>query len=119
MKYYSDILNLLFENEKDLQMAEKKHLDAEKAKEEAKKKKEKEKKERKAEVEMALKEADAAKTKAHKLLDKFLEDYGSFSATFETKDEESCNCAVDNKQIKLTDSDISEFVNILTSFLIN
>ena len=60
MKYYSDILNLLFEKEEDLHLAEKRYFDAKKAKEEAKKKKEQEKKTRTIEVEQAFKAAEAA-----------------------------------------------------------
>lgn len=116
MKYYSDILNLLFEKEEDLKLAEKQHQEAEQRKIEAKKKKEQEKKTRRLEVERALEAAKTANENAQKLLDKYIEDYGSLTSLFETKDN-NCNSTVDNKTFKITDSDISEFVNILTSFL--
>ena len=111
MKYYSDILNLLFEKEEDLHLAEKQHFDAKKAKEEAKKKKEQEKKTRTVEVEQAFKAAEAAQNKAQTLLDKYLKDYGTFTSTLVSE-----NTDEKNKDIS---SDLSEFINILTSFLNN
>ena len=111
MKYYSDILNLLFEKEEDLKLAEKRYFDAKKAKEEAKKKKEQEKKTRTIEVEQAFKAAEAAQSKAQALLDKYLKDYGTFTSTLVSE-----NADEKNKDIS---SDLSEFINILTSFLNN
>ena len=93
MKYYSDILNLLFE------------------KEEAKKKKEQEKKTRTIEVEQAFKAAETAQNKAQTLLDKYLKDYGTFISTLVSE-----NADEKNKDIS---SNLSEFMNILTSFLNN
>lgn len=118
MKYYSDILNLLFEKEEDLKLAEKQHLDAKKTQEEIKKKKEQEKKARKVEIEQTLKDAETANEKAEKLLNKYVKDYGYFSSTF-SSDDKNCDTTVYDTHINLTDSDISEFVNILTSFLKN
>ena len=111
MKYYSDILNLLFEKEEDLHIAEKQYFDAKKAKKEAKEKKEQEKKARRMEVEQALEAAKTENDKAQKLLDKYLKDYGTFTPTLVSE-----NADEKNKDIS---SNLSEFMNILASFLNN
>ena len=113
MKYYSDILNLLFEKEEDLKLAEKKHLDAEKAKKEAQEKKIKEKNIKKIKVEQALEAAKIANENAQNLLDEYIKDYGSFTSIFKSNSDPTAT------KTKITNSDISEFINILTSFLNN
>lgn len=113
MKYYSDILNLLFEKEEDLKLAEKKYLDAEKAKKEAQEKKIKEKNLKRRKVEQALEAAKTANENAQNLLDEYIKDYGSFASIFKSNNDPTIT------KTKITNSDISEFINILTSFLNN
>ena len=86
MKYYSETLKKLYNTEEDLVKAEALHKQAE----EEKAAKEKAAKEARAtrakEVEAALKDAEAAKAKANKLLNKFVEDYGYFHTSYSLED---------------------------------
>ena len=103
MKYYSTVVNRLFDTEQELLRAEKQIAD-EKAAKEAKEKKLKEQRVTRAkEVEAALKEADEAKERANNLLNDFVKDYGYFHTTYTTK--RNSNNAAD------------DFINKLFSFL--
>ena len=86
MKYYSETLNKVFENEKDCLNAEKEY----KAKVEAEEKHKKEladsRKIRAKEVEDAYKAVIDAQKHYHKLLANFCKEYGSFHCTITDKD---------------------------------
>lgn len=88
MKYYSDVLNKVFETEKELRQAEKtfeekKQKELEAAKEaEAKQLKLKEERESRAkEIEEAIKTRDEAQKKVNELTNAFIRDYGSWHYT--------------------------------------
>lgn len=87
MKYYSETLNKVFENEKDCLDAEKEY----KAKVEAEEKRKKEladsRKIRAKEVEDAYKAIIDAQKHYYNLKNKFVEDFGSFHMTFSTTDD--------------------------------
>ena len=87
MKYYSETLNKVFENEKDCLNAEKEY----KAKVEAEEKRKKEladsRKARAKEVEDAYKAVIDAQKHYNELKNKFVEDFGSFHMTFSTTDD--------------------------------
>ena len=87
MKYYSETLNKVFENEKDCLNAEKEY----KAKVEAEEKRKKEladsRKARAKEVEDAYKAVIDAKKHYNELKNKFVDDFGSFHMTFSTTDD--------------------------------
>ena len=87
MKYYSETLNKVFENEKDCLNAEKEY----KAKVEEEEKRKKEladsRKVRAKEVEDAYKAIIDAQKHYNNLKNKFVEDFGSFHMTFSTTDD--------------------------------
>lgn len=87
MKYYSETLNKVFENEKDCLNAEKEY----KAKVEAEEKRKKEladsRKTRAKEVEDAYKAVINAQKHYNELLTSFCKEYGSFHMTFSTTDD--------------------------------
>ena len=87
MKYYSETLNKVFENEKDCLDAEKEY----KAKVEEEEKRKKEladsRKVRAKEVEDAYKAIIDAQKHYNELKNKFVEDFGSFHMTFSTTDD--------------------------------
>ena len=78
MKYFSEITGALYDTQEALDKDEAKIKAAEKAKADAQAKKKAERASRAKEVDKALKAADEATEKARKLLDAFLEDYGSY-----------------------------------------
>ena len=87
MKYYSETLNKVFENEKDCLNAEKEY----KAKVEAEEKRKKElvdsRKARAKEVEDAYKAVIDTQKHYNGLKNKFVDDFGSFHMTFSTTDD--------------------------------
>ena len=87
MKYYSETLNKVFENEKDCLDAEEEY----KAKVEEEEKRKKEladsRKVRAKEVEDAYKAIIDAQKHYNELKNKFVEDFGSFHMTFSTTDD--------------------------------
>ena len=87
MKYYSETLNKVFENEKDCLDAEKEY--EAKVEEEEKRKKElaDSRKVRAKEVEDAYKAIIDAQKHYNNLKNKFVEDFGSFHMTFSTTDD--------------------------------
>ena len=87
MKYYSETLNKVFENEKDCLDAEKEYQA--KVEEEEKRKKElaDSRKVRAKEVEDAYKAIIDAQKHYNELKNKFVEDFGSFHMTFSTTDD--------------------------------
>ena len=86
MRFYSDMLHKFFDNDEDCIKAEKEYT-AKIEKEEAEKKALAEKRSTRAkEVENLYKEAIKAKKAYDKALQDFLNDYGSFHATFKTTD---------------------------------
>ena len=87
MKYYSETLNKVFENEKDCLNAEKEY--EAKVEEEEKRKKElaDSRKIRAKEVEDAYKAIIDAQKHYNELKNKFVEDFGSFHMTFSTTDD--------------------------------
>lgn len=87
MKYYSETLNKVFENEKDCLDAEKEYQA--KVEEEEKRKKElaDSRKIRAKEVEDAYKAIIDAQKHYNELKNKFVEDFGSFHMTFSTTDD--------------------------------
>ncbi len=85
MKYYSTVLNKLFDTVEQLQEAEAKKKEEEekalaiqKEKEEQKKLLKAQREERAKEVEQAFKDVQKAQKKANELLTKFCDDYGTF-----------------------------------------
>ena len=87
MKYYSETLNKVFENEKECLNAEKEY--EAKVEEEEKRKKElaDSRKIRAKEVEDAYKAIIDAQKHYNNLKNKFVEDFGSFHMTFSTTDD--------------------------------
>ena len=81
MKYYSEELKKLFDNEDELTKAESKAKEVTLAKEEKEKALREERAARAKEVEEAFKAARDAEKKANELLNKFVKDYGSFHTT--------------------------------------
>lgn len=81
MKYYSEELKKLFDNEDELTKAESKAKEVALAKEEKEKALREERATRAKEVEEAFKAARDAEKKANELMSGFLKDYGSFHTT--------------------------------------
>lgn len=81
MKYYSEELKKLFDNEDELTKAENKAKEVALAKEEKEKALREERAARAKEVEDAFKAVRDAEKKANELLNKFVKDYGSFHTT--------------------------------------
>lgn len=105
MKYYSEMLNKLFDTQAALCEAEKAKKDAEVAKEKAEREKKAARAARAKEVEEALKAANDAQAKAVKLLKAFTKDYGYYHASYSTKEAEEPDTFLD-------------FFNVLHNFLI-
>ena len=81
MKYYSETLNKLFNSPKELEKAEQQHKDK-LAAEELKAQQLKEARSTRAkEVEEAFKKANEASKEANRLLNEFLQDYGTYHTT--------------------------------------
>lgn len=87
MKYYSETLNKVFENEKDCLDAEKEHKEKVEAEEKRKKELADSRKVRAKEVEDAYKAIIDAQKHYNELKNKFVEDFGSFHMTFSTTDD--------------------------------
>ena len=81
MKYYSEDLKRLFDSEDELTKAEAKAKEVALAKETKEKQLREERASRAKEVEEALKAARDAEKKANKLMNDFVNDYGSFHTT--------------------------------------
>ena len=81
MKYYSEVLNRVFDSEKELVAEETKAKNAEIEKQILEKRKSEERKNRAAEVEKARIAANEAATNYRKLLEDFCKDYGSYHYT--------------------------------------
>lgn len=81
MKYYSEELKKLFDNEDELTKAENKAKEVALAKEKKEKALREERATRAKEVEDAFKAARDAEKKANELLNEFVKDYGSFHTT--------------------------------------
>lgn len=107
MKYYSQMLNKLFDTQADLILAEKKTKEAEAQKIAEEQTKKEQRTKRAKEVEEALKAAEQANAKAMELLRKFTQDYGSFHMSY-TKDD------VDKKDTTKP----LDFIDLLSSFII-
>ena len=108
MKYYSEKTRKLYNTEAELIKAESllAKLEAEKV---AKEKAAKEQRAARAKaVEEALKEANLAKAKATKLLNDFVQDYGSFHTSFSN---------VKTPDEKTQDSVVNDFIKQVFSFL--
>jgi hypothetical protein len=88
MKYYSELTKHLYETENELRMAENKVKEETAKREAAENLKKAERAKRAKEVENAIKEANAAQTKAIKLLKDFTNDYGYFHTTYSSKNME-------------------------------
>lgn len=82
MKYFSDILNKVYNTEKECKEAEEQYLSKKKAEEEAKQKLTEKRKERAKEVEEAFKNVREAQKHYDELLKAFVKDYGSFHMSF-------------------------------------
>ena len=87
MKYYSETLNKVFENEKDCLKAEKEHKEKVEAEEKHKKELADSRKIRAKEVEDAYKAVIDAQKHYHELKNQFVKDFGSFHMTFSTTDD--------------------------------
>ncbi len=109
MKYYSEILNKMYDSEQDLLNAEENAKAIEYKKREAEKAKKLERATRAKEVEKALKEASEAQAKANKLLRSFTHDYGFFHTTYSIDD-----VAKEEDNVKALENDLT---SILASFL--
>ena len=86
MKFYSEKLDKMFDNEKDLIKAEDAHdvaVAAEKAKQE---KLSAERKDRAHNIEEAYKKVEDARKEYNKLVEEFVRDYGSFHMTYKGND---------------------------------
>ena len=81
MKYYSEVLDRVFDSEKELVAEETKAKNAEIEKQLLEKRKSEERKNRAAEVEKARIAAEEAVANYHKLLEDFCKDYGSYHYT--------------------------------------
>lgn len=81
MKYYSEVLNRVFDSEKELVAEEQKAKNAEMEKKILEQKKAEERKNRASEVEKARIAANEAATNYRKLLEDFCKDYGSYHYT--------------------------------------
>ena len=81
MKYYSEVLDRVFDSEKELVAEETKAKNAEIEKRILEQKKAEERKSRAAEVEKARIAANEAATNYRKLLEDFCKDYGSYHYT--------------------------------------
>lgn len=88
MKYYSEVLNKVFDTEKACSEAEAKYQAEVEAKKAAEAKKAETRKARAAEVEAAMKAAREARAKYDKLLQEFCKDYGAFHYSFTDGDED-------------------------------
>lgn len=86
MKYYSEVLNKVFDSAEECSEAENKHNQAIVEAEAKKKALADERATRAKEVEELYKQAIEAKQAYDKALQNFLKDYGSFHATFKAKD---------------------------------
>lgn len=86
MKFYSEILDKIFDDEKALIEAEDKHQKAIKEKEDREKKLADERKARAKEVEEALEQAQAAEKKYWELRNKFVKDYGAWHVSYKNTD---------------------------------
>jgi hypothetical protein len=82
MKYYSEVLNKMFDDDKELVKAEEEHQKAIQEKEEKEKKLADERKARADEVEEAFKAVAEAQEKARKLLNEFCKDYGAYHRSY-------------------------------------
>ena len=86
MKYYSETLNKVFENEKDCLKAEKEHKEKVEAEEKHKKELADSRKIRAKEVEDAYKAVIDAQKHYNELLTNFCKEYGSFHCTITNED---------------------------------
>ena len=86
MKYFSEVLNQVFDSAEECAQAEEAHNKALAEAEAKKKALTDERANRAKEVEDAYRKAIEAKRDYDKLLGDFLKDYGSFHATFKTTD---------------------------------
>ena len=86
MKYYSETLNKIFENEKDCLNAEKEHKEKVEAEEKRKKELADSRKIRAKEVEDAYKAIIDAQKHYNELLTNFCKEYGSFHCTITDED---------------------------------
>lgn len=82
MKYYSEVLDKMFDDDKELVKAEEAHQKAIQEKEEKEKKLADERKARADEVEEAFKAVAEAQEKARKLLNQFCKDYGAYHKSY-------------------------------------
>ena len=112
MKYYSEILNQLFDSQTALYEAEKAKAEAEEKKKAEEKAKKEERALRAKEVEKALKEANEAQAKAIQLLKNFTKDYGYFHMSYSTDDANKA----DEKKVKFSNT-TDTFLNLLECFL--
>ena len=110
MKYYSEMLNKLYNYEKELMDAEAEVKKAEAEKIKAEKTKKEERAKRAKEVETALKTANEAQAKAVKLLKDFTNDYGYFHTSYTTND-------VKNKESTFNGDEVNDFFDLLYTFL--
>ena len=99
MKYFSEITEKVYDTPEELETAEKEVLDEQKAQEEKSAKSA----ERAKEVEEAYAKAADVKEQADKLLNEFLNDYGSFHTTLKKP----------IKRINIFDDWFNSFFNIL------
>ena len=111
MKYYSEMLDAIYDSQAALLKAEKevKEREAKKLAEEQEKKANRAK--RAKEVEDAFKAVSEAQKKAYSLLKDFTKDYGYFHMSYTTDNvnKDSQEKKVDNKM---------DFIDLLTSFII-
>ena len=103
MKYYSEVLNKLFNSEEELNKAEVAKREEEAAKAIAEKNKKEARAKRAKEVEEALKAANEAQSKAIKLLKEFTKDFGYYHTSYSVKDD--------------VNTDFDDFFDILHTFL--
>lgn len=86
LKYYSEVLDAVFDTEKELKESEDKFFTMKQKKEAEEKQKKAERTKRAKEVEEAIKTANEAQTKAISLLRKFTTDYGYFHYSYTNND---------------------------------
>nr|DAU15600.1 MAG TPA: hypothetical protein [Caudoviricetes sp.] len=85
MKYYSEMTNEVYETKEECEKVEKALVAKKQAEEEKQLALKNEREARSKEVVEAFKEAREAETKAQKLLNKFVKDYGSFHISYNGK----------------------------------
>lgn len=101
MKYLSEVTGKTYNSAEDCEIAEKEFLAEKEAAQKAAEEKANARKERAAEVNEAFKAAEEAKNRYIELRNKFVEDYGSYHFTYNTKEPIQSFSAILNDLFKM------------------